>query len=113
LNIEKLEKILYSYWSPYIEEPEKIVVDATCYESELRYPTDQKLLWESLQWMYKQLGQLCKVLGVKMPRSKYLKWKKRYIGYSRLNMIELLDLYWALIEVVKKQDCYVLESFFL
>ena len=84
LTIEKLEKTLYSYWSPYIEEPEKIVVDATCYESELRYPTDQKLLWESVQWMYKQLGQLCKVLGVKMPRSKYLKWKKRYIGYSKM-----------------------------
>lgn len=84
LNIEKLEKILYSYWSPYIEEPEKIVVDATCYESELRYPSDQKLLWESVRWMYKQLRQLCKALGIKMPRSKYLKWKKRYIGYSKM-----------------------------
>lgn len=84
LNIEKLEKILYSYWSPYIEEPEKVVVDATCYESELRYPTDQKLLWESVEWMYKQLRQICKVLGIKMPRSKYLKWKKRYIGYSKM-----------------------------
>jgi len=84
LKIEKLEKILYNYWGPCIKEPEKIVVDATCYESELRYPTDQKLLWESTQWMYKQLRQLCKAHGVKMPRSKYLKWKKRYIGYSKM-----------------------------
>ena len=84
LKIEQLEKILYHYWSPCIEEPEKIVVDATCYESELRYPTDQKLLWESAQWMYKQLRQLCKALDVAMPRSKYLKWKKRYIGYSKM-----------------------------
>ena len=84
LNIDKLEKQLYQYWKPCIKEVEKIVVDATCYESELRYPTDQKLLWESVDWMYKQLKFLCKFLGLKMPRSKYLNWKKRYIGYSKM-----------------------------
>lgn len=46
LDIEKLQKTLYQYWSDYIEEPEKITMDATCYESEVRYPTDVKLLWE-------------------------------------------------------------------
>ena len=84
LDIEKLEKTLCSYWLPFIEEPEKIVVDATCYESQLRYPTDQKLLWESVDWLYRQLKKLCKAVGVKLPRSKYLKWKKRYIGYSKM-----------------------------
>lgn len=68
----------------HIKEQEKIVADATCYESEVRYPTNQKLLWESVNWLYKQLKQLCKAVGVKMPRSKYLKWKKRYIGYSKM-----------------------------
>lgn len=58
LNIEQLDKILYSYCSPCIEEPEKIVVYATCYESELRYPTDQKLLWESAHWMYKLVKEV-------------------------------------------------------
>ena len=84
LHIDKLEKQLYQYWKPCINETEKIVVDATCYESELRYPTDQKLLWESVDWMYRQLRHLCKVVGIKMPRSKYLKWKRRYIGYSKM-----------------------------
>ena len=59
LKIDSLEKILFRYWSPYIEEPEKIVVDATCYQSEVRYPTNQKLLWESVHWLYRQLKQLC------------------------------------------------------
>lgn len=84
LSIIKLEKLLCNYWMPYIREPEKLVVDATCYESELRYPTDQKLLWESVDWIYKQLKALCKAVGIKMPRSKHIKWKKRYIGYSKM-----------------------------
>ena len=84
LNIATIEKVLFNHWHPYIQEQEKIVVDATCYESELRFPTDQKLLWESVDWLYKQLKVLCKVLGVKMIRSKYIRWKKRYIGYSKM-----------------------------
>ena len=120
LKIEKLEKILYNYWSPYIKEPEKMVVDATCYESELRYPTDQKLLWESVDWMYRQLKQLCKSIGIKMPRSKYLKWKRRYIGYSKMRKKTIKkrrSLTRALLRLLKKfidiekqlQDNYVLE----
>lgn len=84
LDIAQLEKTLCGYWMPYIAEPEKIVVDATCYESDLRYPTDQKLLWESVDWLYRQLKQICRAKGIKVPRSKYLKWKKRYIGYSKM-----------------------------
>ena len=26
------------------------MTDATCYESHMRFPTDMKLLWESLEW---------------------------------------------------------------
>src|SRR5690554_700055 len=46
MDIDQFEKTFYRNWEPYIAEPEKMVVDATCYESELRYPTDVKLLWE-------------------------------------------------------------------
>ena len=105
LKIADLEKILCTYWMPYIEEPEKIVVDATCYESELRYPTDQKLLWESVDWIYRQLKQLCKVMDLKMPRSKYIKWKKRYIGYSKMRKKTIKkrrSLTRALLKLLKK-----------
>ena len=84
LDIDVTEKLLYNYWKPYINSPNQVTVDATCYESEVRYPTDQKLLWEAVHWHYNQLKRICKVLGVKMVRSKYLKWKRRYIGYSKM-----------------------------
>ena len=29
------------------------MTDATCYESHMRFPTDMKLLWESLEWLYR------------------------------------------------------------
>ncbi len=83
LNITKTEKVLFNYWSSFINDQHCITVDATCYESEVRYPTDQKLLWESVNWTYHQMKILCKLLKVKLPRTKYIKWKKRYINYSK------------------------------
>src|SRR5690625_2953152 len=62
LNIEKLQKTLFDYWSPHIEETEKITMDATCYESEVRYPTDVKLLWESVEWSYNRMRWVSKAL---------------------------------------------------
>jgi len=84
LAIETVEKVLFKFWSPYIKEQQCIFTDATCYESEVRYPTDQKLLWESVDWTFKQTKKICKDLKLKQPRTKYIKWKKRYIGYSKM-----------------------------
>jgi len=84
LSIDKIEKVLFNHWSGFINNQESITTDATCYESEVRYPTDQKLLWEAVHWSYYQLKFLCKALQVKLPRTKYLKWKKRYINYSKM-----------------------------
>jgi len=83
LKISKVEKVLYTNWSEYIKDKHSITTDATCYESEVRYPTDQKLLWESVHWNYHQMKMICKLLKIKLPRTKYIKWKKRYIGYSK------------------------------
>jgi len=84
LDIDLLEKDLFTHWSPYIDSKSQITVDATCYESELRYPTPQKLLWEAVDWLYRQLRETCKEVGIKMIRSKYIKWKKRYFGFSKM-----------------------------
>ncbi len=84
LDINATEKVFYDHWKGYIDSADQATVDATCYESEVRYPTDQKLLWEVVHWLYHQLRRTCRVLGVKMVRSKYLKWKRRYQGYSRM-----------------------------
>ena len=84
LDIDKVQSIFYEHWQPYIKDKACIVMDASCYESALRYPTDQKLLWESVHWSYNQLKLLCKALGVSLPRTKYLKWQGRYMAYSKM-----------------------------
>jgi hypothetical protein len=40
-------------------------MDATCYESCIRFPTDVKLLWECCVWIFEdQLFRLCIVLAI-------------------------------------------------
>ena len=53
INWETLEKTLFNYWSPYIKDKSNILIDATCYETDMRYPTDVKLVWESLEYIKK------------------------------------------------------------
>ncbi|MEM6717725.1 MAG: transposase [Bacteroidota bacterium] len=48
LDIDVLQKCLYTSWSNYMENPDQVTVDATCYESELRHLSNQKLLWEAV-----------------------------------------------------------------
>jgi len=84
LNITKVEKTLFNHWSTNIKEQRCIFTDATCYESEVRYPTDQKLLWESVHWSFDQMKIVCKELKLNLPRTKYLKWKIRYVSYSKM-----------------------------
>lgn len=84
LNMKSVEQTLFDYWKPYISEPEKIVMDATCYESEVRYPTDVKLLWESVEWCYSRMSRVCRQLSQPLLRTKYLKWCRRYVSYSKM-----------------------------
>lgn len=84
LDMDKVQETFYGHWSPYIEDGHSIVMDATCYESHLRYPTNVKLLWESVDWIHALVKAVCKEVGEPLVRSKYLKWKKRYISYSKM-----------------------------
>ena len=59
------------------------MTDATCYESFIRYPTDVKLLWESIEWSYGQMKRLNKYIKGRMPRSKYPEIKDRCLGYQK------------------------------
>ncbi len=105
LNIDATEKLFYQHWSEYISNPSQATTDATCYESELRYPTIQKLLWEAVHWLYRQLRMTCQVLGKKMVRSRYLKWKRRYRSYSKMRRKtakKRVSLTRALLKLLKK-----------
>lgn len=52
LDIDALQKVLASHWKPYLDNLHVCMTDATCYESYMRFPTDMKLLWESIEWLY-------------------------------------------------------------
>ena len=83
LDIRKTQEVLAKSWISYMNDLDKTLTDATCYESEVRFPTNQKLLWECVQCNYKQMVSLCRLLKIKLPRTKYLDWCKRYHQYSR------------------------------
>ncbi len=83
LHISVNQDVLAKAWKPYIENPNIVLMDATCYESYMRYPTDIKLLWECVEWMYGQMKRTCKHLKIPTPRTKYLKQKDRYFAYER------------------------------
>ncbi|WP_236981112.1 transposase [Membranihabitans maritimus] len=84
LDIERVQKELFAHWSAHMEGKNSIVMDATCYESHIRHSTDVKLLWECTQWLHSLLKGVCRDQGIAMPRSKYLKWKRRYGSYSKM-----------------------------
>ncbi|MDT7828067.1 transposase [Pricia sp. S334] len=84
LDIDALQKALYGHWSPHMGDKGSVTMDATCYESNMRYPTNVKLLWECTDWLHRLLKKVCGEKKVAMPRSKYLKWKKRYVSYSKM-----------------------------
>lgn len=84
LDMKEVEQTLYNHWSAFIDNKQSITVDATCYESHLRYPTTVKLLWECVDWLFDKMKSLCSLLGLRQPRTKYLKWKKRYVSYSKM-----------------------------
>ena len=105
LNLDKAQQVLANYWKPLMQETTIMLTDATCYESELRYPTNQKLLWESVDWSYAQMKAICKYIKVKLPRTKYLKWRCRYYQYSRKrrkSVKERIVLTRSLLKLLKK-----------
>ena len=72
---------------PYMKDLDTMYTDATCYESEMRYPTDQKLLWECCERVYKAMCEASGRLGIRRPRTKYLDVEKVNLGYAKCNNI--------------------------
>lgn len=55
----------------------------TCYESEMRYPTDPKLLWEGIEKSYEIMCTLSAKLNVHRPRTKYVDVEKANLSYRK------------------------------
>ena len=83
LDINELQGVVISFWKPYMEQTHVTMMDATVYESNIRYPTDAKLLWESIVKVYQIHQQKRKLLKLRGSRSNYQKHKKNYLAYQR------------------------------
>ena len=80
LDIDSLQEVLASHWKPYLENLHVCMTDTTCNESHMRFPTDMKLLWESLEWLYRHISLHCRDLGIRRPRNKYADVAKSYLS---------------------------------
>lgn len=83
MDIESLQEILARHWRPYLDNKQVCMTDATCYESHLRFPTDIKLLWESVEWLHRHLCKDCRSLGIRRPRNKYDDVSRAYLAHSK------------------------------
>ena len=83
LDIDSFQEIQASHWKPYLDNLHVCMTDATCYESHMRFPTDMKLLWESLEWLYRHICRHCRELGIRRPRNKYRNVAESYLSYCK------------------------------
>ena len=82
-DIEQLQSILAGHWKPLMQQTHVTLMDATVYESWVRYPTDVKLIWESIIKLHNLLEQKRKGLKLRRSRSNYSKHKTQYLTYQK------------------------------
>ena len=83
LKIQQLQDILAGKWKPYMQDLDTMYTDATCYESEMRYPTDPKLLWEGIEKSYGTMCELSRRLEIHRPRTKFIDVQKANLAYRK------------------------------
>lgn len=82
-SIDDFQQVLADHWRPYMEGLSVMMSDATCYETDMRYPTDVKLLWEACEWIYGQIKRINKQVKGRMPRSKFGEQKTKHLAYQK------------------------------
>ncbi len=83
LDIQQLQVVLIDHWKAQMQHRHVTMMDATVYESHVRYPTDAKLIWESIIKLHGLLEQKRKWLKLRRSRSNYSKHKKQYLAYQK------------------------------
>ena len=114
LKIQELQNLLAEAWKPYMKNLDTMFTDATCYESEMRYPTDQKLLWECVEKGYDLMCKASRQLGIHRPRTKFLDVEKANLTYrkqrkhskaqTRKITRRLLDLLGKMLKEMRKME---------
>ena len=82
-DLEKFQHILIVHWKPVMTNTHVGMSDATVYESQMRYPTDVKLLWECCEYLQEELQKRSGLMGVKASCKNFEKKKRMYLDYAR------------------------------
>ena len=84
IDYDSFQEKLAQHWAPQIEQKSAVLMDATCYEVNLRYPTDVKLLWESCDWIWMLIDRWRLWLGKTRLRRKQKQIYERYVTFQKL-----------------------------
>lgn len=83
IDYERFQDVLAQHWKPLMQNKQVVLMDATCYESHLRYPTDVKLLWECCAWLWDFIDGYCASLKQPKIRRKQQKLHAAYLAYQK------------------------------
>lgn len=83
LDISALQTIAANHWKPYMNDTGISSEDATCYESNINFPTPVKIVWKSCNTVYCSIQKLRKKLKLRDTRCNYEKYKKQFLQYQK------------------------------
>lgn len=83
LDISKFQPLFIKCWKTKMRQTQTGMSDASCYESYIKFPTDIKLLWDSIEWLHRLIKDLCKAHQINKPRNKVKEQRKKQTIYSK------------------------------
>ncbi|PHN02208.1 transposase [Flavilitoribacter nigricans] len=84
IDYDRFQEALAWHWQPHMEQKAAVLMDATCYEVGIRYPTDVKLLWECCEWIWSLIDTRSRLLGQPRIRRKQKQVYERYVAFQKL-----------------------------
>ena len=106
MHVDELQRVLAKEWRPWMRNLEDVHMDATCYESRMRYPTDVKVVWECVEWIQGLTVKVCRDLGIWRPKNKYTDVATAQLAYSRQrkhNKRQTHHIQMRLLKLLRKQ----------
>ena len=83
LDMNMFQGIAAQHWKPYMNDTNIGSCDATCYESDVCFPTPIKIVWHSCNIVFTSLQLYRKQLKVRNSRCNYDKFKTLFLSYQK------------------------------
>lgn len=84
MAIQTIQGLLAKHWQTDMSDTNVLMDDATCYESDIKYPTDVKLLNDCCLWLYRQVLKAQRYYGLpKIRDDKYRKYQNRFASFQK------------------------------